>query len=59
MPRRFWPRKDAYGGDTRRVGAINLLSGGFRMEQSTAFYAVATHKNSLFMGLYSVWRGTA
>jgi hypothetical protein len=37
MPRRFWPRKDAYGGDTRRVGAINLRSGDFRMGKPLAF----------------------
>ena len=33
MPWRKLPKKDAIGRDSRRVGANNLLSGGFRMGQ--------------------------
>jgi len=55
MPRRFWPRKDAYGGDTRRVGAINLRSGDVRMGKPLAF-ARAKHKNVSAM-VYIVFGG--
>ena len=47
MPRYKEPKKDAYGGDTRRVGAKNLLSGGFRMRKLTcakAQVSCALHK---------------
>ena len=33
MPWQVLPKKDAAGGDTRRGGADNLRSGGFRMGQ--------------------------
>ena len=35
MPWAFVPRKDVYGDDTRRGGAIIPRSDGFRMEQSS------------------------
>ena len=40
MPWYNEPRKDAYGGDTRRVGAKNRLSDGFRMRKLSAVKAV-------------------
>jgi len=35
MPWYKEPRKDAFGGDTRRGGAKTRLSGGFRMRKLT------------------------
>ena len=46
MPRVFMPKKDVYGGDTRRGGAIIHRSDGFRMGKPTQFYWVAYHKES-------------
>lgn len=47
MPWYNEPRKDAYGGDTRRGGAKNLRSGGFRMRKLSAVKAA----------LPRLWRG--
>ncbi len=51
MPWRKLPKKDAIGRDSRRVGANNLLSGGFRMGQPPSVQALgarALHKNFKF-----------
>ena len=45
MPRRFWLRKDAYGGDTRRVGATNRFIRRFPNEVTHLRKRVTLSKN--------------
>ena len=58
MPRRFWPKKDVDGDDTRRGGAINLWSDGFRMGQPILL-RMATHQTYGAICMTKVWLGTA
>ena len=60
MPRRLWPRKDAYDGDTRRVGVINRFIRRFPNGVTLPPLAGSQDTKAIQQWVVLVfWRGTA